>query len=306
LINSYGPTESTVVSTWTGPLVADGTAPPIGRPILNTRAYVLDADLRPVGVGVVGELYVTGLGLARGYLNRPGLTAQRFVANPFDDPGERMYRTGDMVRWRPDGQLEFRGRVDEQVQVRGFRVEPGEIETVLRGHPSVADAVVVAVADRLAGYVVPGPGVEAPTPAELRAHLAATLPDYMVPAGFAVLDALPLSPNGKLDRAALPDVEAARPRTEPVAPRTPTEEVLAGIWSEVLGVAPVGVNDDLFDLGGDSIRGLHITSRARAVFDVALTPRDVLTARTVARLAELVEEKVLAQLERSIDEERTR
>ncbi|GFJ83607.1 hypothetical protein Phou_077870 [Phytohabitans houttuyneae] len=306
LINSYGPTECTVVATWSQPLTADGSAPPIGRPLPNTRVYVLDGALRPVPVGAVGELYVAGVGLARGYLNRPGLTAQRFVADPFATstarPGERMYRTGDLVRWRADGQLEFRGRVDEQVQIRGFRVEPGEIEAVLAGHPAVAHAAVVARdgggSHRLVGYVVPAPGADRPTPAQLRAHLARTLPDYLVPSGFAVLDALPLTPNGKLDRRALPEPEAAAPAAEPVAPRTDTEAVLVGIWQEVLGSPLVGVHDDFFDHGGDSLHSLGITARITAAFDVELAPRDVLTARTVAQLAELVELAVLAELER--------
>jgi acyl carrier protein len=206
------------------------------------------------------------------------------------------------VRWRADGQLEYRGRVDEQVQIRGFRVEPGEVEAVLAGHPAVARAAVVARDDggshRLVGYVVPAPGADRPTPAQLRAHLARTLPDYLVPSGFAVLDALPLTPNGKLDRRALPEPEAAAPVAEPVPPSTDTEAALADIWCEVLGASRVGVHDDFFDHGGDSLRSLRITARIKAAFDVELTPRDVLTARTVARLAELVEEAVLDELER--------
>jgi amino acid adenylation domain-containing protein/non-ribosomal peptide synthase protein (TIGR01720 family) len=303
LINSYGPTESTVVTTWTGPLAADVGAPPIGAPIANTRVHVLDDRLRPVPVGTPGELYVAGLGLARGYLNQPGLTAQRFLPDPWGAPGERMYRTGDLVRWRDDGQLDFRGRVDDQVQVRGFRVEPGEVEAVLAAHPAVDRAAVVAAPDgaglRLVGYVVPAAGARV-TPSELRHHLAARLPEYLVPTGFAVLDDLPLTPNGKLDRRALPEPEAAGGRSgEIVAPRSETEQVLTRIWAQALQTSRIGVFDDFFDHGGDSLRSLQVTSRIKAAFDITLTPRDVLTARTVARLAEIVVQKVLDDMDRS-------
>ncbi|WP_281360367.1 amino acid adenylation domain-containing protein [Lentzea indica] len=294
MINAYGPTESTVVTSWSGPLSQIGV-PPIGKPVPNTRTYVLDRDLQPVPVGVPGELYVAGAGLARGYLNRPGLTAQRFLPNPYGTPGERMYATGDLVKWTPDGELMFVGRTDHQVKIRGFRVELGEIEALLR---AFGDAVVVAREDdghkRLVAYLVPSrnhPSVE-----ELRSHLEQSLPDYMVPSAFVLLDSFPLTPNGKLDRSALPDPTGATV-SEYVAPRTDTEQVLAGIWAEVLGVAPVGVEDNFFALGGDSIRSLHVSSKAMAVFDVALTPRDVLATRTVAALAELVEELVLLELE---------
>jgi amino acid adenylation domain-containing protein len=302
MINAYGPTESTVVSTWSEPLSTGRSAPPIGRPIWNTRAYVLDDTLAPVPVGFVGEFYVTGAGLARGYLNRPGLTAQRFVACPFGLPGARMYRTGDLVRWTAAGQLEFVGRADEQVKIRGFRIEPGEIETLLRRHPTVGEAVVVARTDepgskRLVAYVVPGAD-STPVPADLRAFLARTLPDYMVPSAIVVLPSLPLSPNGKLDRRALPEPTGMATRAEHVAPRTDTERVLAGIWAQVLEVDRVGIADDFFDLGGDSVRSLQIVTRAKAAFDLALTPRDILTTRDVATLAELVEEKILHELER--------
>ncbi|HZM74979.1 MAG TPA: amino acid adenylation domain-containing protein, partial [Candidatus Limnocylindrales bacterium] len=292
LINSYGPTECTVVSTWSQPLAADEGTPPIGRPIANTRVFVLDAGLRPVAVGAVGELYVAGIGVARGYLNRAGLTAQRFVANPFGAqfgaPGARMYRTGDLVRWRGDGQLEFVGRADHQVKIRGFRIEPGEIEAVLTGHPGIAEAVVVAREDqpgvkRLVAYLVPVS--HAPETAELRELLKATLPDYMVPAAFVILDVLPLSPNGKLDRQALPEPEFAADQTDYVAPRNQAENTLAAIWAEVLGAAQVGVDDDFFTLGGDSILTFQVLSRVRDAFGVELPMRALFEAPTVAALA---------------------
>ncbi|WP_407690800.1 amino acid adenylation domain-containing protein [Saccharothrix syringae] len=294
LINMYGITETTVHVTWTH---ADGT---IGVPIPDLRVYVLDEDLKPVPPGVVGEMHVAGAGLARGYLNRPGLTASRFVADPFGAPGSRMYRSGDLARW-VDGKLDYLGRADQQVKIRGFRVELGEVEAALRAHPNVSQVVVVANEHRLVAYYVP----DKPTAAsELRDHTARVLPDHMVPAAFVALDGLPLTANGKLDRVALPAPERdAVTSTEYVAPRTETEAAIADIWADVLGVERVGVADSFFALGGDSILSLRITSRTKATFDVDLSPRDVLTARTVAALAELVEELVLADLEALADTE---
>src|SRR5947208_16212357 len=290
MINAYGPTESTVVSTWSEPLSPGGT-PPIGRPIWNTRVYVLDGALSPVPVGIAGELYVTGAGLARGYLNRPGLTAERFVANPYGEPGSRMYSTGDVVRWSPDGELQFVGRAADQVKIRGFRVELGEVESALLDHPEVAEAVVVAREDepgrkRLVAYLVAAAGSAVPAVSELRAFLARTLPDYMVPSALVVLEALPLSPNGKLDRRALPAPDlGAVAGAGYVAPRTDAEATLTGIWSEVLGVAQVGVEDNFFELGGDSILSIRVISRLRAAFRVELSPRTLFTTPTVAGLA---------------------
>ncbi|MGH3533770.1 MAG: amino acid adenylation domain-containing protein, partial [Pseudonocardiaceae bacterium] len=294
MINSYGPTESTVVATWTEPLSPAGV-PPIGRPIWNTRVYVLDAALRPVPRGAEGELYVAGQGLARGYLNRPGLTAQRFVANPFGSPGSRMYRTGDRVRWSADDQLEFAGRIDDQVKIRGFRIEPGEIEALLRQAPNVADAVVIAREDqpgrnRLVAYVVPVSG-PVPTSSELRALVAGSLPEYMVPSAFMVLVSLPLSPNGKLDRRALPapDVGVAG-HAGYVAPRTDTERALARIWGCVLGLEKVGIEDDFFAFGGDSILSFRALSLVREAFGSELSARAVFDTRTISRLAALLPE----------------
>ncbi|MFI9050850.1 amino acid adenylation domain-containing protein [Streptomyces sp. NPDC053427] len=291
LINGYGPTETTTFAA-AGRLLPEHLthdAVPIGRPIADTRLYVLDDRLRPVGQGIVGELHIAGEGLAQGYAGRPGLSAERFVADPFGAPGTRMYRTGDLVRWTAAGMLEFLGRGDDQVKVRGFRIEPGEIEAALAAHPDVARAVVVATAGRngakqLAGYAVPRPGatVEA---AGLRAHLSATLPDHMVPSRYAVLDALPLTPNGKVDRRALPAPEAAAAGdVARIAPRTPVEETLAAIWAEVLGLEAVGVEDNFFDLGGDSILSIQVVSRARRA-GLVLASQDIFVRQTVAELA---------------------
>ncbi|HYH82092.1 MAG TPA: amino acid adenylation domain-containing protein, partial [Longimicrobium sp.] len=282
----YGPSEDTTYSTFT--LRRAGGPATIGRPISNTRAYVLDAGMRPVPAGVPGELYLGGRGLARGYLGRPALTAERFVPDPFQGGGGRLYRTGDRARWGADGTLEYLGRLDAQVKVRGFRIEPGEIETVLRRHASVREAVVMAREDapgerRLVAYVVGREGA-GPAPSELRAHLAARLPDYMVPAAFVVLDAMPLTPNGKVDRRALPAPDAARPEAGYAAPRTRAEEVLAGIWAQVLGVERVGVHDNFFELGGDSILSIQVVSRARAA-GLRITPRQLFDHPTAAELA---------------------
>jgi non-ribosomal peptide synthetase component F len=306
--NLYGPTETTVWSTVAG-LDARSGAPTIGAPIWNTQAYVLDNWLRPVPVNVPGELYLAGRGLARGYLQRPGLTAARFVPNPFGVPGSRMYRTGDIVKWNTSGELEYLGRVDHQVKIRGFRIELGEIEAVLTRHPDVSAAVVMAREaaltegngsglQRLVAYIVPA-GPQLPTASVLRSFVNQVLPDYMVPATFVFLDALPRSPGGKLDRAALPAPECdAGPPTGYVAPSTDTERALAEIWAHCLAVDKVGVEDNFFELGGDSIRSMLITTRINAAFDITVTPRDVLTARTVSALTALVEDAVLSELER--------
>ncbi|QKV91249.1 non-ribosomal peptide synthase/polyketide synthase [Streptomyces sp. NA02950] len=299
MINSYGPTEVTVVSTWSRPLTAGSGVPPIGRPVPGTRAYVLDETLRPVPVGVAGELYVAGPGLARGYLGRPGLTAARFVADPFGPAGGRMYSTGDVVRWDGDGTLRFLGRADDQVKVRGFRIEPGEVEAALRRSPEVGDAV-VAVRDtaaateppsglkRLVGYVVPAPDAS-PTAASLRDFLGRILPDHMVPSAYATLDALPLTPNGKVDRRALPDPDPvpAASGTGHVTPRTPLESRIAAIWADVLGLVRVGAHDNFFDLGGDSILSIQVVSRARQS-GLHMSTKDLFTHQTVAGLAEVV------------------
>ncbi|MCP3468300.1 amino acid adenylation domain-containing protein (plasmid) [Bradyrhizobium sp. CCGUVB23] len=274
IVNAYGPTETTVCATvWSCPAEFDGAIVPIGRPIANTRVYLLDGDGAPVPFGAVGELYIGGAGVARGYLNRPALTAERFIASPFVD-GDRLYRTGDLARYLPDGNLEFLGRNDEQVKIRGFRIEPGEIAARLCEHGWVREAVVVAREDRsgdkhLVGYVVCGPETgsdEADGGAlagALRAHLSAHLPDYMVPAAFVRLAALPLTPNGKLDRQALPPpADAAYARRSYAPPQGEIETALAQIWAELLGVERVGRHDHFFELGGHSLLAVQLLSRA--------------------------------------------
>ncbi|WP_067449799.1 non-ribosomal peptide synthetase [Actinomadura macra] len=303
MINAYGPTETTVIASMSGPLTGDGTPPPIGRAITDARVYVLDHALRPVPAGVPGELYVAGPGLARGYLRRHGWTATRFVACPFGRPGERMYRTGDVVVATPDGELLFRGRADDQVKIRGFRIEPGEVEAALESHPGVAQAVVLAretpAGPRLVGYVVPrestggGPGrtvrdgeidlSSGVMAADVRAHAARRLPDYMVPSAVMSLDRLPLTASGKVDRAALPDPVFTRDAYR--APRTPEEAVLAEAFGALLGVDRMGIDDDFFALGLDSIQSIQVVTRARAQ-DVDVSPRQIFEYRTVAKLAE--------------------
>jgi amino acid adenylation domain-containing protein/non-ribosomal peptide synthase protein (TIGR01720 family) len=289
MINAYGPTESTVVSTWSEPLSA-GHAPLIGRPIWNTKAYVLDGALQPVPVGVSGELYVAGGGLARGYLNRPGLTADRFLANPFGPPGSRMYRTGDVVRWTAGGELQFLGRADEQVKIRGFRIELGEIESVLQEHAEITDAVVVVREEssghkRLVAYLVRASGTDTLSTAGLREFLGQQLPDYMVPSAFVVVDAVPLSPNGKVDRRSLPDPGPTQEaETQYVPPSSPIEIALSEIWADVLGLERVGVQDNFFELGGDSILSIQVVSRARTA-GLFFTTKSLFMHQTIASLA---------------------
>ncbi|MEU6297799.1 amino acid adenylation domain-containing protein, partial [Streptomyces erythrochromogenes] len=285
----YGPTEATLCATShliAGAADAEGPVP-IGRPLDGTRAYVLDGRMRLVPPGTPGELYLAGAGVARGYHRRPSATAERFVADPFGAPGTRMYRTGDLARWRADGLLEFLGRADEQVKVRGFRVEPGEVEAALAACPGVRQAVVAVrtAADgekRLAGYVVgevSGPGV--------RRRLERLLPDYMLPSRVTVLEALPLTPNGKVDYRALP--EPARDVSGGRAPRTPREEILAGLFAELLGLDAVAADAGFFELGGHSLLATRLVSRIRTALRVELSVREVFRAQTVAALAELVE-----------------
>ncbi|HEX8275786.1 MAG TPA: amino acid adenylation domain-containing protein [Longimicrobiaceae bacterium] len=294
LVNGYGPSECMVFTTChvVAPDFA-GASVPIGRPIGDRRAYLLDEALNPVPAGVPGELFVGGPAVARGYLDRPGLTAGRFLPDPHGEPGARMYRTGDRVRRLDDGTLEFLGRVDQQLKVRGFRVEPGEVEAVLATHPRVGEAVVTArgatAADRmLVAYVTPA-GDAAPSAAELRAWLRERLPEYMVPAAYVALDSIPLTPNGKTDRRALPAPEQSGPAAPHVAPRTPVEEEVAAIWAEVLGLETVGVHDNFFEHGGHSLRATQVVSRVRGALGAELSLRDLFDAPTVAEFAARVE-----------------
>ncbi|EPA2945769.1 amino acid adenylation domain-containing protein [Pseudomonas aeruginosa] len=283
LYNLYGPTEAAIdVTHWT--CVEEGKdAVPIGRPIANLACYILDGNLEPVPVGVLGELYLAGRGLARGYHQRPGLTAERFVASPFV-AGERMYRTGDLARYRADGVIEYAGRIDHQVKLRGLRIELGEIEARLLEHPWVREAAVLAVDGRqLVGYVVleseSGDWREA-----LAAHLAASLPEYMVPAQWLALERMPLSPNGKLDRKALPAPEVSVAQAGYSAPRNAVERTLAEIWQDLLGVERVGLDDNFFSLGGDSIVSIQVVSRARQA-GLQLSPRDLFQHQNIRSLA---------------------
>src|SRR6267142_2519108 len=296
--NHYGPTETTVGATMYG--VEEGRGGeeggvPIGKPIANTQVYVLDEEMEAVPVGVPGELYIGGAGLARGYLGRADLTAERFVPNPFGKGGgERLYRTGDRARWRRDGNLEYLGRLDEQVKIRGFRIELGEIEAVLREHGGVRQAVVVVREgepgeQRLVAYVVPEEG-KVPDARELRSHLQARLPEYMVPWAYVVMESLPLTANGKLDRRGLPQPERERgSESSYVAPRTAVEEILCGIWAEVLRLERVGVEDNFFELGGHSLLATQVISRVREVFETELPLQSLFEEPTVAGLGKVVE-----------------
>jgi len=304
LVNSYGLTETTIDSTFfegdVQSLPPTGIVP-IGRPFPNVQLYVLDAWLRAVPVGVAGELFVGGAGVARGYWNRPDLDGERFVVDPFSStPGARLCRTGDRVRWRADGQLEFLGRADDQVKIRGFRIEPGEVEEVLREHPALAEAAVLARQRqpgdlRLVAYLTPRPGMQ-PTLPELRRFLGERLPEYMVPTAFVSLETMPTTPNGKVDRRSLPEPAWAQAlgAGEYVAPRTPLESQLAAVWTEILGVPKIGVHDSFFELGGNSLMAVRLTARIRAEFQVELPLVSLFTAPTLGTLAERVDE-LLAQ-----------
>ncbi|EPX57243.1 Long-chain-fatty-acid--CoA ligase [Cystobacter fuscus DSM 2262] len=297
LFNEYGPTESTVWCT-VHPCVPDpkATTVPIGRPISNMRAYILDRHLQLVPPGVPGELYISGDNLARGYLRKPGLTAERFLPDPFArQPGARMYRTGDLARWRTDGVIEFNGRVDHQVKIRGFRIELGEIEEVLTGHPALVETVVLAREDRpgdkqLVAYVVPaarpGPSVE-----EMRAFLRTKLPEYMVPTFFVTLEALPLTANGKVDWRVLPPPEAPR-RQEQVAPRNEREAAVARVFAEVLGLPRVGVTETFFELGGHSLSAVRVFAALRDTLGIQLPLKAIFEAPTVEALARRIERPV--------------
>ena len=301
MLNHYGPTETTVGVT-TYAVVERGASAhqtetlPLGRPLDNTRIYILDGELNPVPVGVAGELYVGGDGLARGYLNRPALTAERFIPDPFSvEPCGRLYRTGDLVRYLPDGNIEFLGRADHQVKVRGFRIELGELEATLSQHPGVREAAVLVTEDatgdrRLVAYVAGVAGGE-----ELRAFMRGRLPDYMVPSHFVALDSLPLTPNGKLDRQALASLKPPQEYAEAyAAPSSEVEEILTSMWAEVLGLGQVGVRSDFFALGGHSLLATQLISRVRQTFRVEIALRVLFENPTVEAFAARIGEALRA------------
>jgi len=304
VVNNYGPTEGTVVST-SGVVAADSSAnqsPSIGRPIDGVQIYILDDRKQPVSEGTTGEIFIGGAGLARGYRNRPDLTAERFIANPFNaEAGARLYRTGDLGRWLPDGQIAFLGRVDEQVKIRGYRVEPSEIATVLGQHAAVRTSVVVAREDvrgekELVAYVVSTAGAM-PNAGELRDHLRKRLPDYMVPAEFVSIESVPVTANGKVDRAALPSSNGNRHSDAYVGPRTAVEEELVKILAPLLKLERVGVNDNFFLLGGHSLLGTQLIARISETFGVDLTLLKLFDHPTVAEMSVEIEDLILARVQ---------
>jgi acyl-coenzyme A synthetase/AMP-(fatty) acid ligase/acyl carrier protein len=295
LWNLYGPTETTIWSS-VQHIAAGSGAISIGRPIANTRMYILDACLRPMPVGATGELYIAGAGVARGYLHRPELAAERFLPDPFSpDPGGRMYRTGDLARYRGDGTIECLGRSDHQVKVRGFRIELGEIEAAMSKHPAVRQVVVADLDDatggkRLVAYWMPEQNHPVPGIDELRGHLREKLPDYMIPSAFVQMIAFPLTPNGKIDRKSLPAPGADRQDLGRAyaAPQGRDEEILAEIWSQLLGRSPIGANDHFFELGGHSLLATRLVSKIREHLGVTLPLRSVFDFPILAGLAEQV------------------
>ena len=315
LVNNYGPTEGTVVAT-SGPILPEerpDRIPPIGRPIDNTQIYILDDQSREVPIGTPGELHIGGVGLARGYVNRPELTAAKFVPNPFsDEPGARLYKTGDLARWLPDGQVAFLGRIDDQIKIRGFRIEPNEIVAVLNEHPDVRESLVVtrdiAGGDkRLVAYLVPANGSQ-PAHTALENFLRVRLPEYMVPAIFVWLDDLPLNPNGKVDRNALPAPTPANTARDDgfIGPRTLVEERVVGILTPLLGLEQVSVEDNFFLLGGHSLLGTQMIARIRDTFDVEMSLRSLFDAPTVAQLSAEIERLLVEKLESMTESEAQR
>lgn len=312
LINNYGPTEATVVTTsgriW--PISQADQPPSIGHPIANSQVYILDEQLRQVAPGTPGELYIGGVGLAKGYLNRPDLTAEQFIQHPFNaEPSARLYKTGDLARWLPDGQIAFMGRIDHQIKLRGYRIEPEEIMAVLNEHSAVQTSLVVAREDmpgdkRLVAYLVIQSGTTVNDNA-LRSALAAKLPDYMIPTSFVQLEAMPLTPNGKVDRAALPVPNSTNALRETVvdAPSTPTEETLEQILAPLLGLEHVGRDRNFFLLGGHSLLGTQIIVRMAETFGIELSLRTLFDAPTIAQLAIETERLILLRIEAMSDDE---
>jgi amino acid adenylation domain-containing protein len=312
LVNNYGPTEATVVATFgrVPPVVHADGPPSIGHPVANTQTYILDENLQQVPIGVAGELYIGGSGVARGYLNRPELTAERFIPNPFSDEHSAcLYKTGDLARYFPDGQIAFMGRTDHQIKIRGYRIEPGEIVSVLNGHPAIQTSFAMAREDtpgdkRLVAYIVPVPGAHL-TASSLQDTLVTRLPDYMLPAAFVRLEALPVTPNGKVDRNALPapDVTNIVRDEVTVAPSTPTEERLVGIVATLLGLEQIGIDDDFFMLGGHSMLGTQLVVRIADTFGVDLSLHTLFESPTIRQLSAEIERRIFARIEAMSDEE---
>ncbi len=312
LINNYGPTECTVVAS-SGPVFSDerpDTLPPIGRPIANTQIYILDEQMQQVRVGIAGEIYVGGVGIARGYLNRPELTRERFVPDPFScDPDARLYKTGDLGRYLPDGQIAFLGRIDDQIKVRGYRIEPNEIVMALNQHPAVLASAVVAREDSrgdkyLVGYLALRSFTQ-PTATQLQDFLRQRVPEYMMPSVFVRLELLPLSSNGKVDRASLPAPSAINTivDAEYIAPRTMIEQRLVRVLSRLLGVEDVGVNDNFFLLGGHSLLAAQLIGSIRETFGVELPLRTIFNSPTAAGLSEQIEKSLLVKVDSMAPEE---
>jgi amino acid adenylation domain-containing protein len=313
LTNGYGPTESTTFACChaVSPAALEGASVPIGRPIANTEVCVLDADGQPLPVGVAGELHIAGRGLARGYLGQPGLTAERFVPNPFASDGSRLYRTGDLVRSRPDGTLEYLGRTDTQIKIRGFRIETGEVEAALLAVPGVGEAVVTAPADadgqrQLVAHVVRRPGAAEIDAAVLRAALRRRLPDYMIPAHFVMLERLPVTPNGKVDHRALPQPDLRRGERGYVPPGTPIEAMLADVWARVLKRDKVGIHDNFFELGGHSLSATQAVSEVREQVQMDLPLRSFFEHPTIGAIAPVLEALMLEHVQALSEDEATR
>ncbi|MFQ4144472.1 non-ribosomal peptide synthetase [Chlorogloeopsis sp. ULAP02] len=306
--NAYGPTESTVCATVVECQLNNNGQPPIGRAIANTQTYILDRHLRPLPIGVIGELYIGGIGLARGYLNRPDLTAERFIPNPFSQqPKARLYKTGDLARYGSDGMIEYVGRIDFQVKIRGFRIELGEIEAVLSQHPKLQQTAVIAREDtpdekQIVAYVVPIPA-SVPTTSELRNFLKERFPGYMMPSAFVILDSLPLTPNGKINRQVLPPPDILCPELADsyVMPQTELERTIATIWQQTLNIEKVGIHDNFFDIGGDSLLMLKVHSQLSQTFPKELSMLDLLKYTTINSLAQYLHQSEDAAMERKID-----
>jgi amino acid adenylation domain-containing protein len=313
LINNYGPTETTVVATY-GPVPPTEQVdllPPIGRPIANAQIYILDENLRQVSIGEAGEMYIGGAGVAQGYLHRPELTVERFIVDPFStNPTARLYKTGDIARFLPDGQIAFMGRSDQQIKIRGYRIEPGEITTLLNDYPGIQTSLVIAREDtpgdkRLTAYLLIQESDAEISVHALRDTLMAQLPDYMIPTAFIILDKIPLTANGKVDYSALPAPDTANTlQDRDVAlPSTPTEERIAGIVCTLLNLQEVGIDDNFFMLGGHSLLGTQIIARVADMFSIKLSLRALFEAPTVRELSAEIERLVLASIEAMSDEE---